>query len=265
MLGLLLASTFVLYRNANAFANLLEYPVWLATGLLVPLTLLPGWVEPIAWVLSPYLGHDRDPRGRARRRAPGRRSGCASALGVAYLGARLRRAAQLRAARAQPRDPRADMTAALRVFVVGGGISYRALFNWISPGMYVTTMLGSPLFQILFFVYLGRYAGSQDDDFFVVGNADPDRGDVRDLRHDHGDRERAAVRDAPAAARDAGQPARDLLRPRAPVRRERDPRLRLRLRDRRGSCSASGPRRAASRARARRRRSRPARASRSGC
>ena len=63
------------------------------------------------------------------------------------------------------------MTAALRVFVVGGGISYRALFNWISPGMYVTTMLGSPLFQILFFVYLGRYAGSQDDSFFIVGNA----------------------------------------------------------------------------------------------
>ena len=63
------------------------------------------------------------------------------------------------------------MTAAARVFVVGGAISYRALFNWISPGMYVTTMLGSPLFQILFFVYLGRFAGSQDDDFFVVGNA----------------------------------------------------------------------------------------------
>ena len=55
-LGLLLASTFILYRNANAFANLLEYPVWLATGLLVPLTLLPGWVGPIAWVLSPYWG-----------------------------------------------------------------------------------------------------------------------------------------------------------------------------------------------------------------
>ena len=37
--------------------------------------------------------------------------------------------------------------------------------------MYVTTMLGSPLFQILFFTYLGRYAGSQDDAFFIVGNA----------------------------------------------------------------------------------------------
>jgi ABC-2 type transport system permease protein len=63
------------------------------------------------------------------------------------------------------------MTAAVRVFVVGGGISYRALFNWISPGMYVTTMLGSPLFQILFFTYLGRYTGSEDDSFFIVGNA----------------------------------------------------------------------------------------------
>ena len=63
------------------------------------------------------------------------------------------------------------MTAALRLFFVGGSISYRALFNWISPGMYVTTMLGSPLFQILFFTYLGRYAGSEDDAFFIVGNA----------------------------------------------------------------------------------------------
>jgi ABC-2 type transport system permease protein len=63
------------------------------------------------------------------------------------------------------------MSVALRVFFVGGAISYRALFNWITPGMYVTTMLGSPLFQILFFTYLGRYAGSQDDAFFIVGNA----------------------------------------------------------------------------------------------
>ena len=63
------------------------------------------------------------------------------------------------------------MTAAARVFFVGGAISYRALFNWISPGIYVTTMLGAPLFQILFFTYLGRYAGSQDDAFFIVGNA----------------------------------------------------------------------------------------------
>jgi ABC-2 type transport system permease protein len=63
------------------------------------------------------------------------------------------------------------MCAAWRVFFVGGRISYHALFNWISPLLYVTTMLGSPLFQILFFTYLGRYAESQDDLFFIVGNA----------------------------------------------------------------------------------------------
>jgi ABC-2 type transport system permease protein len=59
----------------------------------------------------------------------------------------------------------------MRLFLVGGILSYRALFNWIRPLIYVTTMLGSPLFQILFFVYLGRFAGLQDDTFFVVGNA----------------------------------------------------------------------------------------------
>jgi ABC-2 type transport system permease protein len=59
----------------------------------------------------------------------------------------------------------------VRLFFLGGLFSYRALFNWISPLMYVTTMLGSPLFQILFFAYLGRFSGLQDDTFFVVGNA----------------------------------------------------------------------------------------------
>lgn len=56
LLGLVLASTFILYRNANALSNLLEYPVWLATGLLVPLTLLPDWVDPIAYALAPTWG-----------------------------------------------------------------------------------------------------------------------------------------------------------------------------------------------------------------
>ena len=56
LLGLVLASTFILYRNANAFSNLLEYPIWLVTGLLVPLSLLPGWAEWISWVLAPTWG-----------------------------------------------------------------------------------------------------------------------------------------------------------------------------------------------------------------
>jgi ABC-2 type transport system permease protein len=56
LLGLLLASTFILYRHANAMSNLLEYPVWLVTGLLVPVSLLPVWVEPLSWVLAPTWG-----------------------------------------------------------------------------------------------------------------------------------------------------------------------------------------------------------------
>jgi ABC-2 type transport system permease protein len=59
----------------------------------------------------------------------------------------------------------------LRVFFIGGYLAYRALFNWIHWSIYVPTMLGSPVFQILFFAYVGRFAGLQDDSFFVVGNA----------------------------------------------------------------------------------------------
>ena len=60
---------------------------------------------------------------------------------------------------------------AARLFFIGGLFSYRALFNWIRPVTYLTTMLGSPLFQILFFAYVGRFSGLRNDAFFVVGNA----------------------------------------------------------------------------------------------
>jgi ABC-2 type transport system permease protein len=56
MLGLLVASTFVLYRAAIYLGNTLEYPIWLASGVLVPLTVLPGWVGPISWLLAPTWG-----------------------------------------------------------------------------------------------------------------------------------------------------------------------------------------------------------------
>ena len=67
---------------------------------------------------------------------------------------------------AQPRSLRSF----LRLFFVGGLISYRGLFNWIRPAIYIPTMLGSPTFQIIFFASLGRFSGVQDDTFFVVGN-----------------------------------------------------------------------------------------------
>ena len=59
----------------------------------------------------------------------------------------------------------------LRIFLVGGLISFRALFNWLSPWIYVPSMLVAPIFQILLFAFVGRSAGVQSDGFFVIGNA----------------------------------------------------------------------------------------------
>lgn len=59
----------------------------------------------------------------------------------------------------------------IRIFFIGGYLAYRALFNWIHWSIYVPTMLGGPMFQILFFAYIGRYAKLRSDEFFVIGNA----------------------------------------------------------------------------------------------
>ncbi len=56
LMGLVLASSFILYRYANAMSNLLEYPVWVASGLIFSTSLLPGWTRPISWCLPPYWG-----------------------------------------------------------------------------------------------------------------------------------------------------------------------------------------------------------------
>lgn len=56
LLGLILASTLMYYRAALFLGASLEYPVWLVTGLLVPLSVLPGWVAPISWLLAPTWG-----------------------------------------------------------------------------------------------------------------------------------------------------------------------------------------------------------------
>ncbi len=43
MFGLLLASTFVLHAaTPTRINNTLEYPIWLVSGMLVPITVLPG-------------------------------------------------------------------------------------------------------------------------------------------------------------------------------------------------------------------------------
>jgi ABC-2 type transport system permease protein len=56
LFGLVLGSAFILYRQANALANLLEYPVWIASGLVFSLAVLPEWTRPVSWILPPYWG-----------------------------------------------------------------------------------------------------------------------------------------------------------------------------------------------------------------
>jgi ABC-2 type transport system permease protein len=58
----------------------------------------------------------------------------------------------------------------VRVFFVGGLISYRALFSWLNPWVYIPSFLVAPVFQILLFVYIGRSAQLQSDSFYVIGN-----------------------------------------------------------------------------------------------
>ena len=63
LMGLVLASTFVLYRYANALSNLLEYPVWIASGLAL-------------------LDRRSCPAGRGRSRGCCRRTGASSRSGT---------------------------------------------------------------------------------------------------------------------------------------------------------------------------------------
>jgi ABC-2 type transport system permease protein len=60
---------------------------------------------------------------------------------------------------------------AARIFFVGGVTSFRANWYWLTPWIYVPTMLVAPLFQILLFAYIGRSAGLQSDEFYLIGNA----------------------------------------------------------------------------------------------
>ena len=63
------------------------------------------------------------------------------------------------------------MIVAARIFFVGGTTSFRALFYWLSPWIYVPTMMIAPIFQILLFAYIGRSAHLRSDEFYLIGNA----------------------------------------------------------------------------------------------
>lgn len=83
-LGFLLAVSFVRYRTAWALGNMLEYPVWLVGGFLVPISLLPEWVRPLSWILAPTWGVDAV-REAALGGSPLVEVGLCLALGLGYV------------------------------------------------------------------------------------------------------------------------------------------------------------------------------------
>jgi ABC-2 type transport system permease protein len=84
MLGLVMAGTFVLYRAAFSLGIAVQYPVWISTGLLVPLSVLPNWVGWIGWFLGPYWGF-KGIREAAIGGAPWPAIGMSVAISAAYL------------------------------------------------------------------------------------------------------------------------------------------------------------------------------------
>ena len=56
MLGFLFTSALVRFRTAFMIGNLFEWPVWTITGLLIPVVILPAWVQPLSWLFAPTWG-----------------------------------------------------------------------------------------------------------------------------------------------------------------------------------------------------------------
>ena len=59
----------------------------------------------------------------------------------------------------------------VRLAVIGGLLSYRGLFGWLSPWVFIPNLLARPILQILLFVEIGRLARVENSQFFIIGNA----------------------------------------------------------------------------------------------
>ena len=51
----------------------------------------------------------------------------------------------------------------LRIFFLGGLMSYRALFSFMSPAVFIPTLMVTPIFQILLFAYIGRATATMSE------------------------------------------------------------------------------------------------------
>jgi len=56
-LGLIFGTLFILTRSAGEVMSAVNYPVYILSGLSIPLTLLPLWTHPFSQILSPTWGN----------------------------------------------------------------------------------------------------------------------------------------------------------------------------------------------------------------
>jgi ABC-2 type transport system permease protein len=52
--GLIVAPVFVMNPSVQQWQNALEFPVYILSGFLFPIALLPGWTTPLSYLLPPY-------------------------------------------------------------------------------------------------------------------------------------------------------------------------------------------------------------------
>lgn len=52
--GLVIAPIFIINPSVQSWQNALEFPVYILSGFLFPILLLPGWTTPLSYVLAPY-------------------------------------------------------------------------------------------------------------------------------------------------------------------------------------------------------------------
>jgi ABC-2 type transport system permease protein len=52
--GLVIAPIFVMNPSVQRWQNTMEYPIYILSGFLFPIALLPGWTTPLSYVLAPY-------------------------------------------------------------------------------------------------------------------------------------------------------------------------------------------------------------------
>ena len=144
----------------GARATSSSIPVWLIAGFLVPLTLLPGWVRPISWLLAPTWGVDAIREAAQGGGAwpeiaalPSRSGACYLAIGIAVLETVL-------ASARRRREPRTARDVGADLLRRRADQLPRAVLLAAARGSYIPSFLVGPIAQILLFAYIGRTAGS---------------------------------------------------------------------------------------------------------